>query len=49
MRIVKIIERKDVILYLEKRNLLEQYKKVKIFFIKTFFFSEFQKEKAEKR
>ena len=29
MKITRIIERKDVILYLRKRNLLGQYKKAK--------------------
>ena len=31
MYIQKIIERKDIVTYLEKRNLLEKYKKVKKF------------------
>lgn len=33
MWIEKIIERKDIISYLEKRNLLEKYKKAKIFIL----------------
>jgi plasmid maintenance system killer protein len=33
MWIEKIIERKDIISYLEKRNLLEKYKKAKTFIL----------------
>jgi len=49
MRIVKIIERKDVILYLKKRNLFAQYKKAKNFLLlKYFSLVNFKKKKPKK-
>ena len=49
MRIVKIIERKDAVLYLEKRNLLKQYKKAKNFLLlKHFSLVNFKKRNPSK-
>ncbi|MBU4331835.1 hypothetical protein KKD19_04730 [Patescibacteria group bacterium] len=49
MRINKIIERKDIALYLERRGLLKQYKKAKNFILLGNFWSvDFKKREPKK-
>ena len=49
MRIAKIIERKDVVLYLKERNLFTQYKKSKNFLLlKHFSLVNFNKRNPKK-
>ena len=44
MKIVEIIERKDIVLFLERRNLLKQYKKSKNFLLSgNFYLADFKK------
>ena len=48
MKIIRIVERKDVILYLRKRNLLGQYKKAKNFFLAGgFYLTDFKRKKPK--
>lgn len=44
MKIVEIIERKEIVLYLKRRNLLRQYKKAKNFLLSgNFYLADFKK------
>ncbi|MCK5459667.1 hypothetical protein KAI52_00965 [Candidatus Parcubacteria bacterium] len=48
MKIIRIVERKEVVLYLEKRNLLRQYKKAKNFLLAGgFYLTDFKKRKPK--
>lgn len=49
MRVDKIIERKDVVLYLEKRGLLNQYKRAKNFILLGSFYSADLKKREPKK